>query len=147
MLEDLGLVPALEALADQFGSRNGIDCFVSEQGASSQAAPISMAVATCLYRVTQEALSNAAKHAQARQVQIRLERAADGRICLRISDDGRGMSTSAPRKASSFGLLGMQERVRSLEATLLIESRPHAGTTIEVNVPPPDYVGVVASES
>ncbi|MGK2899836.1 MAG: PAS domain S-box protein [Burkholderiaceae bacterium] len=135
MLEDLGLVPALEALVSQFARRTGIDCrFQAREGGNAEA-PIPSSVANCLYRVTQEALGNADRHAQARKVRVRFTRTAAGRIMLRIGDDGRGMLTGQRRKPESFGLLGMHERVRALGATLHIGSRPGFGTMIDVIVP------------
>jgi PAS domain S-box-containing protein len=134
MLEDLGLMPALEALVAQFSRRTGIDCRLRTQGEFDQDAAISPTVATCFYRVTQEALGNAAQHAQASRVRVRLARMPGDRIVLRISDNGKGMVTG-PRKPESFGLLGMQERMRALGGVLRVDSTPGSGTTIEVDVP------------
>jgi PAS domain S-box-containing protein len=135
MLEDLGLVPALEALASRFQRRTGVDCRVTEQAEGGSAAPLPPELATCLYRVTQEALGNVARHAHATRVRIRLRYSAEHHVVLRIGDDGQGMITGEPRKPASFGLLGMQERVRALGGTLRVESRPGAGMTIEASVP------------
>jgi signal transduction histidine kinase len=68
-------------------------------------------------------------------VRIRLRYSAEHHVVLRIGDDGQGMITGEPRKPASFGLLGMQERVRALGGTLRVESRPGAGMTIEASVP------------
>lgn len=135
MLEDLGLVPSLEALVSQFGRRTGIDCRFHALAGADAEMPIPMPVANCLYRVTQEALGNAARHAHASTVRVRFTHTLAGRIVLRISDDGKGMLTGQRRKPESFGLLGMNERVRALGATLHITSRPGFGTTIVVIVP------------
>jgi PAS domain S-box-containing protein len=144
MLEDLGLMPALEALATQFSRRTGIACRVRGFVEGGRVGPLPAATATCLYRVAQESLANVAKHAGASHVRILLLRGSDDRVLLRIRDDGRGMVTGEPRKPASFGLLGMQERVRALAATLRVHSEPGAGMTIEVTVPPPSTVAVAA---
>lgn len=135
VLEDLGLVPALETLAGQFTRRTGIQCELEALDATGDGSMESTPIATPLYRVAQEALNNVLKHAQATSVHLRLATAAGGNFVMRISDNGRGMSVADRRKAQSFGLLGMQERVRSLGGTLRIESQLGAGTAIEVVVP------------
>jgi signal transduction histidine kinase len=137
MLEDLGLVPALEVLTTQFSRRSGIHCRIREHDDLGRDVPLPPVVATALYRVAQEALGNVAKHAQASKVWILFTRAVDGRVALRISDNGQGMVMDQPRKPASFGLLGMQERVRALGAALRVHSESGSGTTIEVQVPAP----------
>jgi PAS domain S-box-containing protein len=136
MLEDLGLVPALEALAAQFSRRTGIACRLEAPDDPAQHPSLSPTVTTCLYRVAQEALGNVARHAQASEVRLRIDSTASGGLTLRIGDNGKGMLTGLPRKPESFGLLGMHERVRALGAVLRITSLPGSGTTIEVTVPP-----------
>jgi PAS domain S-box-containing protein len=133
MLEDLGLVPALEALVSQFARRTGLDCALRVAGAPDAEGP-SPAVAVCLYRITQEALNNVSRHAMATVVRVRYARNADGGLLLRIVDNGRGLQPG-PRKPASFGLLGMGERVRAIGATLVVHGRPGQGTAIEVRVP------------
>ncbi len=136
MLEDLGLLPALEALVSQFRRSAGIDCQLhvcEESGKADE--PISLQVATCLYRVTQEGLRNIARHAGADRAEVSFSRMRRGLILLRIADNGRGMRTDEPRSADSFGLIGMRERVRALGALLRVDSGPGGGTTIHVVVP------------
>lgn len=133
VLEDLGLVPALEALATQFSQRTGITCQLEALDASLA----SSSIETSLYRIAQEALNNVVKHAQASAVHLRLTMAAGANLVLRVSDNGKGMSVSDRKKAQSFGLLGMQQRVRALGGALRIESQLGAGTAIEVVVPLP----------
>lgn len=136
MLEDLGLLPALEALVSQFRRSSGIDCQLhvcEESGKSDE--PISPQVATCLYRVTQEGLRNIGRHAQADRAEVSFSRMRRGLILLRISDNGRGIRADEPRRADSFGLIGMRERVRALGALLRVDSGPGEGTTIHVVVP------------
>ena len=136
MLEDLGLLPALEALVGQFRRLSGVDCRLQvneEPGEDDE--PISSQVATCLYRVTQEGLQNIARHAHASKAEVSFSRMRRGLILLRITDNGRGMRTDQPRSAESFGLIGMRERVRALGALLRVDSCVGAGTTISVVVP------------
>ena len=140
MLEDLGLAPALEALAAQFQQRTGIAAHVDADPRASENALASPAATTCLYRVAQEALNNVVKHAQANAVELQLDTADDGRLRLRIADDGQGFGADERRKPESFGLLGMHERVRALGGTLRVDSRPGEGTAVEVELPAPDGV-------
>lgn len=137
VLDDLGLAPALEVLVGQFTQRTGIACYLEIQGEAGEEELESPAVASCLYRVAQEALTNVAKHAQASTVQVRLTSAVPGRLVLRISDNGSGggISPKDRRKPGSFGLLGMHERVRALGGVLHIDSQPGSGTTLEVSLP------------
>lgn len=132
MLEDLGLAPALEMLATGFSKRTGIACHLETQGPASDELMASPAAATCLFRVTQEALNNVLKHAHASSVRIRLASARDGRILLRISDNGRGLPSDSGSKPEAYGLLGMHERVRALGGVLRIHSQPGIGTTVQV---------------
>ena len=134
-LEDLGLVAALEALVRQFSQRSGIACHLEARDDLSHAALDSASTKAALYRVAQEALNNVLKHARASAVHLRLESTAGGDLALRVSDDGQGMRASDRGKDQSFGLLGMQERVRALGGALRIVSKPGAGTVVEVLVP------------
>jgi PAS domain S-box-containing protein len=134
MLEDLGLVDALEALAMRFSQRHGVACELDTAGMAPDDAGIDAAVSTCLYRVAQEALNNAAKHAGAGRVRMKLQRIGAGRLRLVVDDDGIGISEDDLRKPQSFGLLGMRERVRAAGGTLRIDGEPHGGTTLQVEV-------------
>jgi two-component system, NarL family, sensor kinase len=86
-----------------------------------------------LYRIAREALTNVARHAQASRASVRLER-TDGTIRMRITDDGRGFDL-ADVEPGHFGLIGATERARLLGGMLHVDSRPGAGTTIEIEVP------------
>lgn len=136
LLDELGLVPALEVLSAQFARRKRIACSLdarADLGAALMATP---AVAGGLFRVTQEALNNIAKHAKASAVEIRLGPTGDGLALLRIHDNGTGIRKRDRSKPEAFGLLGMAERVRALGGQLRIDSNT-GGTTIEVLVPLP----------
>ena len=134
MLEELGLLPALEALCQQFEERTGIDVqFVVQDPAEAWPAT-SEQVEICLYRVAQESLTNVAKHSGATQVELRLAAQPDGTLSMRISDNGRGLHRDGRRSPMAFGLKGMSERVRALGGRLQIESGPGGGTLVVVEV-------------
>ena len=144
-LNDLGLVPALEMLSSQFTELTGIACHVDALDTAGDASIPSTSLTTSLYRITQEALNNVMKHARATEVNIRLASSGRHHLVLRVADNGIGMSVADRKKAQSFGLMGMQERVRALGGELRIESRMGAGTAIEVVVPVPEATSVSAS--
>lgn len=133
MLDDLGLVPALEWLAEDFSKRTGIEVHLDLELGDLV---LSEALATAMFRITQESLTNVARHAQARTVYIGTGQ-HDGRLLLTVRDDGMGMAPGAERKAKSFGLVGMQERARFLGGEAHIHSTPGQGTTIQVSLPVP----------
>jgi signal transduction histidine kinase len=89
----------------------------------------------CLYRIAQESLSNAARHAEARTVSVTLARTPDAYARLRVEDDGRGFDDAQAVRDDAFGVLGMRERAVALGGTLVIEGRPGEGTRVEVTVP------------
>ena len=132
-LEGRTLREALVNLATDAGTgsngRVGI-VIVAEPDADAGLAP---AVAGGLYRIAQQAVVNAIRHADARRITVRLTR-SDNAIRVRVEDDGNGFApTEVP--SDRFGLLGMRERARLLGGTLTVESGPDAGTAIEVVVP------------
>lgn len=141
ILEYLGLVPALEALADQFQDTTGIQCRVSTEGEKGGKEWLSQELATCLYRVAQEALNNVAKHAHASQVGITVSRKTSGEIVLALSDNGLGFSQIDKKERQTFGLLGMRERVHAVGGTLDVQSQTGIGTTIQATIPPPGSDG------
>lgn len=134
VLEEQDLVPALEALASQFSQRTGIACLFELNRGAIEALRLSTASTTCLYRVAQEALNNVIKHAHASAVRLQLLPSDEGRLVLRIVDNGRGIDMAGARSPGSFGLLGMRERVRAVGGALRIDSSPGKGTTVEVHV-------------
>jgi len=86
---------------------------------------------TCIYRIVQEALRNVVRHANAKNVRIRLKQSAD-ELTLAIQDDGQGF---VPDREKGLGLLGMEERVRHLHGSFRIDSTPGVGTSIRVELP------------
>jgi PAS domain S-box-containing protein len=135
MLEDLGLVTALEAMASQFSQQSGIACEIDADDDVTDKLQEAQSVAICLYRVIQEALNNVGKHSRASEVHVRLVKAPANSISLRVRDNGRGMGSADRRKLNSFGILGMQERVRAHGGVMHIDSSPEDGTVLDVLVP------------
>jgi len=128
-LDDFGLVPAIERLAETFQERSGLETMVQANIDGRLPAEIE----TVLYRVVQEALTNVAKHASAERVSIVL-RSRDNSVAATIDDDGRGFVIDDIRH-EALGLLGMRERLALVGGTLEVESSPESGTTIAAQVP------------
>jgi signal transduction histidine kinase len=135
-LGDLGLEMALQRYTVEWSEVSVIPVDFHTHGFDEQR--LAPELETVLYRVTQEALTNIARHAQARQVSLLLECRAD-LVSLIIEDDGRGFDPQAAiehRSASDrLGLLGMEERVKLAGGTVTIESSPGTGTTVYVRLP------------
>jgi signal transduction histidine kinase len=127
-LDDFGLLPALERLAQTFTEQIGIDVDVE---ASLGETRLPGEVETALFRLVQEALTNVVKHSRARHVSISIVRRPNS-VSAVIEDDGIGFGE--PSK-DGIGLIGMRERVGLLDGRLEIESRPDHGTTIVAEVP------------
>jgi signal transduction histidine kinase len=134
LLEELGLAAALCNMADMHARRYHMHCKVEvEDDFDSRALPDR--VATCLYRVAQEALHNIVKHAGATQACIRLHMAGVRGVRLEIQDDGRGFGDAAASGRKGFGLLGMSERVHALRGSLRLHSKSGSGAVVEVELP------------
>ena len=127
MLDDFGLVPALEWQAREVSKRTGMRV----QVAAEETAELSDEHKTCIYRVVQEALHNCARHAQARSVKV-LVRQDLSKIFLSVEDDGRGFDANRTR---GLGLVGMEERVNHLGGRFLVDSFPGRGTTVAAELP------------
>jgi len=126
-------VPALEAHVDEFSRHSGIEVRFSCHGdlpALGDTCPI------VIYRLVQEALTNVARHAGAGTVVIDLERKGQ-ELHLRIIDDGIGIPPQSEEKAGSFGLLGMAERVASVNGKLRIAPASQHGTIVHAIIPCP----------
>lgn len=131
VLDDLGLVAALQWLVDDFGRRAGIACTVH---ATIDDQRLPEAVRTVLYRVTQESLTNVARHAEADEVKVVAEE-HDNVVKLEIRDNGRGITPEEGAKPTSFGLMGIRERVRGIGGTVEFFGEPDSGTRVCVMVP------------
>jgi signal transduction histidine kinase len=131
VLDDLGLGAAAEWLAQTFSQRTHVPCGLNVDAACCQ---LGEPHASAVFRILQESLTNVAKHAQAKRVEVRLERSGDDAV-LTVIDDGVGMDTAARPNPRSFGLRGIGERVMLLGGEMKIASRPGAGTTLVVRIP------------
>ena len=127
-LDDLGLVAAIEGQVDRLGGEIATSLDVagdfSDLGDDAQ---------LVVYRVAQEALSNAARHSGAGRVEVRLRRTDGGGVALEVADDGRGFAFDESQRGLGIG--GMRERALLIGAELEIESRPGHGTTVRLTVP------------
>jgi len=134
-LDDLGLVPALRWFAQSFQPRWGVNC---EFRLIGEAVRLPADTETVIFRIVQEALSNVARHAGARNATVSLDTQPDA-VVVTISDDGRGFDIAALRNGqrtrSGWGLLGIQERSRLLRGDCVIQSTPGQGTTVRVTLP------------
>ena len=128
MLDDLGLIPALEWQAREVSRTNHLGVTVQAESVPEY---LPDEQRTCIYRVVQEALRNVTRHARARQVQIQLSQNREA-LRLTIQDDGQGF---IPEREKGVGLLGMEERVKHLHGSFQIHSRPGNGTIIQVELP------------
>jgi PAS domain S-box-containing protein len=130
ILDDLGLVAALEWLAADFERRTGITCTFVAVGEVPQ---LDETLATAAYRITQEALTNVARHAGAEQVDVRFTVAA-GRVVIVIADDGSGFDPGKLAPGAGLGLAGMRERAVLVGGTLEVISRPGRGARVRFRV-------------
>jgi signal transduction histidine kinase len=128
MLDDLGLIPALEWQAREVSRRSGIKVKVAAEKVPDA---LPDAVRTCVYRVVQEALHNVSRHSGARSATVTV-RQADESLMLIVEDDGCGFD---PGRTRGLGLLGMEERVKQLGGRLETQSQPGKGTVLRVTLP------------
>ncbi len=132
MLDDLGLVPAIEWLANDFTNRYGIDV---ERHIETGGLTFTSAGATTLFRIVQEALTNVARHADATRVALRLD-VEEGFCVLRVADNGRGSARGGTaHEDKSFGLIGIRERAHMLGGTVTIDTALARGFSITVALP------------
>ena len=130
VLDDLGLVAAIEVEARLFEERSGIECEVSVAG-EIPANPDSI---TAVYRIVQEALTNVARHSNATRTELRLRNRGD-ELLLEIRDDGRGATAEEIVDPMSFGLIGIRERAAVIGASVQIEGVDGRGTIVSVRIP------------
>lgn len=143
LLDDAGLFDALHLLARNFEKRYGIPCLLN---LPREVPPFSGKMASMLYRVVQESLTNIAKHAQATRVRITME-AQPSSFALSVIDNGKGASADDLDKNGSFGLICMRERVAALDGELQIDTAPGTGMAVHVLLPRQEFAATAASES
>lgn len=132
-LDSLGLVAALQELCESWEERSGVDCTFHHTGLSDS---LGDAIEIAVYRVTQEALTNVMRHAEASSVRVVLSQASDSTdagVRLSIQDDGRGMDAAA--STQGLGLLGASERAAGLGGALRVQSTPGSGVQIVLWIP------------
>lgn len=132
-LDDLGLVPALARQVRELSEQTGLDVDLDAAGLGEERLPPD--VETAVYRITQEALTNAVRHAGATEVSVVVERQGF-HVVVMVEDNGSGFDPDrGPGHTARLGLLGMRERAKLVGGSLTIESQPGAGTTVYLRVP------------
>jgi signal transduction histidine kinase len=131
LLEEFGLVAAMQSYAAEFQKRFGIRCLFEFD---REDATVGKEQATALFRILQEGLTNVARHSQAQEVSILIEHTGNT-LCLSIKDDGIGFDPGGDPNSKSFGILGMRERTRILGGEFRLEASPRGGTVVEVKIP------------
>jgi signal transduction histidine kinase len=130
MLDDFGLIDALDWYTKDFTKRTGITCKFSR----SNMIDVDDLVATAAYRITQEALTNVARHSFATQVGISLEK-KNGQLLLTVKDNGCGFKPQDLEDSHCLGLAGMRERASLVRGSLELQSRPGKGTRVFFRLP------------
>jgi signal transduction histidine kinase len=130
VLDDLGLVAAIEEEARLFEARSGIECEVSVAGG----VPEDTDIVTTIYRIVQEALTNVARHSNATRTELRLRERGD-ELLLEIRDDGRGVTPEEIDDPFSLGLIGIRERTALIGGNVHIEGVPGRGTIVSARLP------------
>lgn len=131
ILDDLGLVAAIEWQSQQFQLRTGIVCHCDR---SLEEVELDGEQSTAIFRILQETLTNILRHAQATRVDIEMH-SVDDYFILSVSDDGKGITESEKSDQQSFGILGMRERAHLINAEIEIQGTEGQGTVVTVRVP------------
>jgi PAS domain S-box-containing protein len=131
VLDDLGLPAAIRWLAEEFKRRTTIACTVQMTGGEPA---LDSGQATAVFRILQEALTNVARHAQARRVEIRLH-VLPTAFELVVTDDGRGITVAELKATRTLGILGMRERALTWHGRVTVHGEPGRGTTVRVFMP------------
>jgi signal transduction histidine kinase len=129
--------PAVEALVERMASITGMEIEARIElmrGTARPPTPLQIDLATAIYRLVQEALTNAAKHAGAERAWVEIVEEADT-VSINIRDDGKGFDPD--RADSGFGLIGMRERVALVGGRIAIDTAPGRGTTVRAELPAP----------
>jgi two-component system sensor histidine kinase UhpB len=133
MLDDYGLLPALQWYAKHFSKRTGVEVTVSGSDAADRLAP---EMEITFFRIAQEALTNVAKHARAGSAEIVLEHSAT-HCLMSVTDDGIGLerTPSDTERRPRLGMVTMRERAQAVGASFLVRTVPGGGTQVAVSVP------------
>jgi PAS domain S-box-containing protein len=133
VLDDIGLVAAIEWQAEAFEERTGKSCTVRSTPSDAK---VDMQVATAAFRIFQEALTNVIRHAEATRVEVFVD-VREEELCLVIQDDGRGIRPEASHGRKALGLLGIRERAQRLGGRVVVEAAQPHGTRVELWIPVP----------
>jgi PAS domain S-box-containing protein len=131
MIDDLGLVPALEHLLHEFSQRAGITISLDT---STDGVDFHDPVATAVYRMVQEALTNVARHADATRVELKMA-LNEEQLQVIVRDNGRGIDEAGLRRSKSYGVLGIRERAQTLGGNARIYRADEGGTIVEITIP------------
>ena len=131
MLDDLGLAAAIEWQIEQFQSRSGLKCHLTNNANEIE---LDREKATAVFRILQEILTNVLRHAQAANLYVKLVRTKH-HFEVEVKDDGRGITESQRMNSRSLGLLGMKERALLVGGDVRVTGKEGAGTTVVVRVP------------
>ncbi|NOT61834.1 MAG: PAS domain S-box protein [Acidobacteria bacterium] len=134
ILDDFGLVAALEWQAQEFAQRTGVACRLSVKPKEAEIEALERDRATAFFRIFQEALTNVTRHAEAASVDAQLFRQDDA-LVLHIHDDGRGITVDELVNVRSLGLLGMRERAEMFNGSFTIAAGEPRGTLVTVRIP------------
>jgi signal transduction histidine kinase len=129
-LDDLGLSLAVRTMVEDAAARTNL---ALNSSVATKLPSLSPDVEQCIYRVAQEAVANAARHAKARTLTVNLE-STEGKVTLTVHDDGVGFDVEKRDKANHYGLEGMQERAQLVGGELTVTSKPGEGTTVKLVV-------------
>ena len=138
LLDDLGLGAAIEWQAQEFSEHADIEC---DLHLDSEDLALDQDLATAIFRIFQETLTNVARHAEATRVRVELAE-QDGELTFIVHDNGRGISKSQVSGIGSLGLIGMRERVRPWNGQVAFDGAPNRGTTVTVRIPTANAEGV-----
>lgn len=141
VLDDLGLVDALEWFTSDFERRTQISCILSHDSIPT----VDNTVATVAYRIAQEALTNVARHAKAAHVEVSLAMERDF-LVLRVSDDGQGFKPNALNEADVLGLAGMRERALLVGGEFTVDSSPGQGARLKLRVPLSSHLDIMVDK-
>jgi signal transduction histidine kinase len=131
LLEQLGLIPALQSRCDEVLRETGIRVGLE---VSPDLGTVPDDIGLCLYRVAQETLRNVVKHANAKRATVALSR-QNGHLTMSVSDDGDGFESMTGARSPGIGLMSLEERVKMLNGTLAIDTSHQPGTTVRVTIP------------
>ncbi len=131
ILDDLGLIAALEWHSQEVGKRSEIEINFSSDGVKFD---VPVAITTAVFRVYQEILTNAIRHANANTITSDLK-IKDNQLMMEVKDDGQGMDLTKISSKKTLGLIGMKERVYALGGKFELKSKPGKGTQIKISIP------------